>query len=582
MGNSLRDMLLSSKGIKAIGIKKMAREFVSNDKKWEALDNSVPYYKVPSIERVLFAIETQDKIGEDGTGIGKLSPSDDIFSIAYSPYQLTQKSIAVCQSENFLCAEYRVSDDIVHCAILNKSTKEIKKAFAYNLKDESITPYSFFTGEMLGEALILASISLHRELIEEKLPFLEAEETPEIIEDIILNDNGLDVGVPPSGNFPTIIKSQIEQFICDEIVIGEPLVFCHKRSDKVSSFEELLKNEAIKLADGTDPLVPKLTAAYQVPSWMPRLLRKTVRFIGTDDSAGNMFMYGPSGSGKTLGCRAMAQAMGLPYYTHVFSSDSDLYNSTVQVIPQTGQTADLSYDDIRYSPEDAYKTLTGEVVSGITSEEVFEAYTKQGGGYVTVPSTIVEAIQKPSLLELQEVFTAPPAVVTFLNSLLDGSRTIRLMTGETIARDPKSIICVTTNVGYAGYRESTESFLDRFTPIKIDTPTDDELKARLVANTGITNKSTLWWLCEVRNKTAEWVEENGITQATYGYRMLEKVVRDMQFRIEDGDDVVTATREAAIDIIPFHISRNDDEQREFIDAVLTPEILKLKPKGGKM
>lgn len=579
MGNSLRDMLLCSKGIKAIGIKKMGRELIPSDKKHESVDSSVPYYSVPSIERILFAVETQDKVREYEL---EISPSDDIVSIAYNLYQLRHKSIAVCQSDDFLCAEYRVNDDIVHCAVLNKSTKEIKKAFVYNLKDESVAPYSLFNGDMLGEALILASIVLHKKPIADILSASEAEKTAEIIEDVILNYNGLDVGIPSSGNFPPIIKSQIKQFICDEVVLGEPLVFCHKKSDKVGSFEELLKNEAIKLADGTDPLVPKLTAAYQVPIWMPRLLRKTARFIGTDDSAGNMFMYGPSGSGKTLGCRAMAQAMGLPYYTHVFSSDSDLYNSTVQVIPQTGQTTDLSYDDIRYSPEDAYKTLTGEMVSGITSEEVFNAYLKQGGGYVTVPSSIIEAIQKPSLLELQEVFTAPPAVVTFLNSLLDGSRTIRLMTGETIARDPKSIICVTTNVGYAGYRESTESFLDRFTPIKIDTPTDNELKARLVANTGIADKSTLWWLCEVRNKTAEWVEENGITQATYGYRMLEKVVRDMQFRMEDGDDIVSATREAAMDVIPFHISRNDDEQREFIDAVLTPELLKLKSKGGKM
>lgn len=164
-----------------------------------------------------------------------------------------------------------------------------------------------------------------------------------------------------------------------------------------------------------------------------------------------------------------------------------------------------------------------------------------------------------------------------MNSLLDGSKVIRLVTGETIVRHPKSIIAITTNVGYSGYRESTESFLDRLTPVKVDTPTEKELINRLVLNTKIEDTTTLAWLCKLRSKAEEFVVSNGITGSTYGYRMLEKVVRDIQLRLENDDESIKeATVEAAKEIIPYHISRNDEEQKDFIDSVITPLSLELK------
>ena len=178
------------------------------------------------------------------------------------------------------------------------------------------------------------------------------------------------------------------------------------------------------------------------------------------------------------------------------------------------------------------------------------------------------------MLELQELFTAPPAVVTFLNSVLDGSRSIRLITGETIHRHPKSVVIVTTNIGYAGYRESTESFLDRVTPLSVELPENEVLKQRLRANTGFDNDKVLSWLCDLAAMTKEYINDNGISHSTVGYRMIEKVVRDIQFRVEEcGEGLRSAAESSTREIVSFHVSRNLQEQEDFIKSVITVSLL---------
>lgn len=545
---TLREMLISKKAANTTppAVYETHRTSVSDVDKDPSIPDSVPYYTINAVTIVV------EKV-------------------------LNNNGYAVCKNDKFICAEYEKNNK-TYCAVLNVDTNEIKRAFVVD-DSGNITPFSFFSDDdSLGEALVLVGIGKIYENDSNTLPSIESSNKLLYYADLVINSDALNVEIPASGNFSPVTQRQVDSYACHTLLEGTPHIFIKPSdSDKylpTVTFEDLVRNQDLKLSDGKEELVPKLDV-YVVPPWLHKAVKKIVRFYDCDDSAGNLMLYGPSGSGKTLGCKAMAQVMGLPYYTHVFSSDSDLYNSTVQVLPKTGNDVELSYDDIRYNPEDSYCKITGEQVDGITSNEVFEAYTASKNGYNTVPSAIIEAIQKPSFLELQEVFTAPPAVVTFLNSLIDGSKSIRLITGETISRHPKSIIAITTNVGYSGYRESTESFLDRLTPIKVSTPTDEDIIARLIANTGMDKQSSLAWLCELRRKCEEFVIENGITHATYGYRMLEKVVREIQFRVEDGENLKDATIGAAMEIIPYHISRNDEEQKELIDSVITPETLKL-------
>lgn len=531
-------------------------------------------------------------------------------------HQDENTNIAVCRTEDFLCAEVHCEEwEYTPCAILNEKTREIKYAFLYDEKNQRpMCQYAFFVTSVDVDGNLISVESCQYAIlavgIAHLMDGLKSEENPpewymdimSMLEDlrdkseispefmqtfadfVFHHKDGLEsLSVPASGVFPNISGEVLEQFKCDECLFGKPSIFMSNlnQSPVVEVSLDDLKAE-LNFNSGEDSEssieLKQQLASYVVPAYLPPLAKKIKRFYAEDTTSTNIMFYGESGSGKTMACKALAYSLGVPYYTHVFSSDSDVNNCTTLILPNTSSSqkaVSLSFDDISYAPSEAYEKLTGEHKDGVTSGEVFELYLQQQDkGYTAVNSAIIEAIQKPSVLELQELFTAPPAVVTFLNSVLDGSRSIRLITGETIHRHPKSVVVVTTNIGYAGYRESTESFLDRVTPLSVELPENEVLKQRLRANTGFDNDKVLSWLCDLAAMTKEYINDNGISHFTVGYRMIEKVVRDIQFRVEEcGEDLRSAAESSTREIVSFHVSRNLQEQEDFIKSVITVSLL---------
>lgn len=531
-------------------------------------------------------------------------------------HQDENTNIAVCHTGDFLCAEVHCEEwEYTPCAILNEKTREIKYAFLYDEENQRpLCPYVFFvTNIHVGSTPISVENCQYAILavgIAHLMNGLESEENPpdwymeitsmlkylrdkpkispeflQTFADFVFHHkDGLEnLSVPANGVFPNISGKVFEQFKCDECLFGKPSIFMSssKQSQVAKVSLDELKTDLDFNPDGNSESSIELKqqlASYVVPAYLPPLAKKIKRFYAEDTTSTNIMFYGESGSGKTMACKALAYSLGVPYYTHVFSSDSDVNNCTTLILPNTSSSqkaVSLSFEDISYAPSEAYEKLTGEHKDGVTSGEVFELYLKQQDkGYTAVNSAIIEAIQKPSVLELQELFTAPPAVVTFLNSVLDGSRSIRLITGETIHRHPKSVVIVTTNIGYAGYRESTESFLDRVTPLSVELPENEVLKQRLRANTGFDNDKVLSWLCDLAAMTKEYINDNGISHSTVGYRMIEKVVRDIQFRVEEcGEGLRSAAESSTREIVSFHVSRNLQEQEDFIKSVITVSLL---------
>lgn len=482
------------------------------------------YMEIPSLTALLKAISCSDK----------------------------DTNIAVCRAGDFLCAEVHCEEwEYTPCAILNTKTREIKYAFLYDKENQRpLCPYTFFVTsvnmdgntipvESCQYAILAVGIAHLMDGLESKEnpPYWYMEITsmlkylrdkpkisPELLETfadfVFHHKDGLEsLSIPASGVFPNISGEALEQFKCDECLFGKPSIFMSNlnQSPVVEVSLDDLKAE-LNFNSGEDSEssieLKQQLASYVVPAYLPPLAKKIKRFYAEDTTSTNIMFYGESGSGKTMACKALAYSLGVPYYTHVFSSDSDVNNCTTLILPNTSSSQEavsLSFEDISYAPSEAYEKLTGEHKDGVTSGEVFELYLQQQDkGYTAVNSAIIEAIQKPSVLELQELFTAPPAVVTFLNSVLDGSRSIRLITGETIHRHPKSVVVVTTNIGYAGYRESTESFLDRVTPLSVELPENEVLKQRLRANTGFDNDKVLSWLCDLAAMTKEYINDNGI------------------------------------------------------------------------
>lgn len=536
-------------------------------------------------------------------------------------YSDKDTNIAVCRTKDFLCAEVHCEEwEYTPCAILNEKTREIKYAFLYDEENQRpLCPYAFFVTSVnmdgntipvescqyaiftVGIAHLMDKLEfearLKQELPDWYIEFVnmfnyfiddKTKPSPEFLQmfaDFVFHHkDGIEsLSVPASGIFPNISGEALEQFKCDECLFGKPSIFMSNlnQSPVVEVSLDDLKAE-LNFNSGEDSEssieLKQQLASYVVPAYLPPLAKKIKRFYAEDTTSTNIMFYGESGSGKTMACKALAYSLGVPYYTHVFSSDSDVNNCTTLILPNTSSSQEavsLSFEDISYAPSEAYEKLTGEHKDGVTSGEVFELYLQQQDkGYTAVNSAIIEAIQKPSVLELQELFTAPPAVVTFLNSVLDGSRSIRLITGETIHRHPKSVVVVTTNIGYAGYRESTESFLDRVTPLSVELPENEVLKQRLRANTGFDNDKVLSWLCDLAAMTKEYINDNGISHSTVGYRMIEKVVRDIQFRVEEcGEDLRSAAESSIREIVSFHVSRNLQEQEDFIKSVITVSLL---------
>lgn len=535
-------------------------------------------------------------------------------------HQNENTNIAVCRTGDFLCAEVHCEKwEYTSCAIFNEKTREIKYAFLYDEENQRpLCPYTFFVtsvnmdGNTISvESCQYAILAVGVAHLMDKLEFKarlsqnppewymditsmlenlrdKSKISPEFLQTfadfVFHHKDGLEgLSVPASRTFPYIVEEALEQFKCDECLLGNPSIFMndiketHNAEISLDELKTDLDFNPDDDSEGSLELKQQL-ASYVVPAYLPPLAKKIKRFYAEDTTSTNIMFYGESGSGKTMACKALAYSLGVPYYTHVFSSDSDVNNCTTLILPNTSNSqkaVSLSFEDISYAPSEAYEKLTGEHKDDVTSSEVFELYLQQQDkGYTAVNSAIVEAIQKPSVLELQELFTAPPAVVTFLNSVLDGSRSIRLITGETIHRHPKSVVIVTTNIGYAGYRESTESFLDRVTPLSVELPENEVIKQRLRANTGFDNDKVLSWLCDLAAMTKEYIENNGISHSTVGYRMLEKVVRDIQFRTEEcSEDLRSAAESSTKEIVSFHVSRNLQEQEDFIKSVITVSLL---------
>lgn len=316
-------------------------------------------------------------------------------------------------------------------------------------------------------------------------------------------------------------------------------------------------------------LIPKLPEWYIIPPEVVDICKHAQKTTGRPMQMRNFLLRGPAGTGKTMGAKAIAAGLGLPYMKYTCSANTEIFDFTGMIFPETDEVSTgsseldrereilksmggISYanvaklmrlpdlDDMDYDPAGVYQALTGvenlaatvqdcmSVVLEKVTEKV-QALSKRtenrqssGQNYTYVETDFVKALKHGYLVEVQEPSTIiQPGVLVGLNSLLEQEGSITLPTGEIIRRHPDTVVIVTTNVSYEGCRSMNQSVVDRMSLVKdIELPEPEVMVQRAMAVTGCADEYLVSQMVQVVNDMADYCRKNSITDGACGMRSL--------------------------------------------------------------
>ena len=316
-------------------------------------------------------------------------------------------------------------------------------------------------------------------------------------------------------------------------------------------------------------LIPKLPEWYIIPPEVVDICKHAQKTTGRPMQMRNFLLRGPAGTGKTMGAKAIAAGLGLPYMKYTCSANTEIFDFTGMIFPETDEVSTgsseldrereilksmggISYanvaklmrlpdlDDMDYDPAGVYQALTGvenlaatvQDCMSVVLEKVTEkvqalskrAENRQSSGqnYTYVEADFVKALKHGYLVEVQEPSTIiQPGVLVGLNSLLEQEGSITLPTGEIIRRHPDTVVIVTTNVSYEGCRPMNQSVVDRMSLVKdIELPEPEVMVQRAMAVTGCADEYLVSQMVQVVNDMADYCRKNSITDGACGMRSL--------------------------------------------------------------
>ena len=355
----------------------------------------------------------------------------------------------------------------------------------------------------------------------------------------------INITVDKSGNLMRVSQGQLDSgsFVPTSVTAGEFTIFSKtgpaviKKAGVVVEHTDFVGKypltpgrtlSALELS-----LIPKLPEWYIIPPEVVDICKHAQKTTGRPMQMRNFLLRGPAGTGKTMGAKAIAAGLGLPYMKYTCSANTEIFDFTGMIFPETDAVSTgsseldrereilksmggISYanvaklmrfpdlDDMDYDPAGVYQALTGvenlaatvQDCMSVVLEKVTEkvqalskrAETRQSSGqnYTYVETDFVKALKHGYLVEVQEPSTIiQPGVLVGLNSLLEQEGSITLPTGEIIRRHPDTVVIVTTNVSYEGCRQMNQSVVDRMSLVKdIELPEPEVMVQRAMAVTG--------------------------------------------------------------------------------------------------
>lgn len=391
----------------------------------------------------------------------------------------------------------------------------------------------------------------------------------------------INITVDKSGNLMRVSQGQLDSgsFVPTSVTAGEFTIFAKtgpaviKKAGVVVEHADFVGKypltpgrtlSALELS-----LIPKLPEWYIIPPEVVDICKHAQKTTGRPMQMRNFLLRGPAGTGKTMGAKAIAAGLGLPYMKYTCSANTEIFDFTGMIFPETDAVSTgsseldrereilksmggISYanvaklmrlpdlDDMDYDPAGVYQALTGvenlaatvQDCMSVVLEKVTEkvqalskrAETRQSSGqnYTYVETDFVKALKHGYLVEVQEPSTIiQPGVLVGLNSLLEQEGSITLPTGEIIRRHPDTVVIVTTNVSYEGCRQMNQSVVDRMSLVKdIELPEPEVMVQRAMAVTGCADEYLVSQMVQVVNDMADYCRKNSITDGACGMRSL--------------------------------------------------------------
>lgn len=391
----------------------------------------------------------------------------------------------------------------------------------------------------------------------------------------------INITVDKSGNLMRVSQGQLDSgsFVPTSVTAGEFTIFAKtgpsvikkagvvvEHTDFVGKYPLTPRRtlSALELS-----LIPKLPEWYIIPPEVVDICKHAQKTTGRPIQMRNFLLRGPAGTGKTMGAKAIAAGLGLPYMKYTCSANTEIFDFTGMIFPETDAVSTgspeldrereilksmggISYanvaklmrlpdlDDMDYDPAGVYQALTGvenlaatvQDCMSVVLEKVTEkvqalskrAENRQSSGqnYAYVETDFVKALKHGYLVEVQEPSTIiQPGVLVGLNSLLEQEGSITLPTGEIIRRHPDTVVIVTTNVSYEGCRSMNQSVVDRMSLVKdINLPEPEVMVQRAMAVTGCADEYLVSQMVQVVNDMADYCRKNSITDGACGMRSL--------------------------------------------------------------
>ena len=433
----------------------------------------------------------------------------------------------------------------------------------------------------------------------------------------------INITVDKSGNLMRVSQGQLDSgsFVPTSVTAGEFTIFAKtgpaviKKAGVVVEHTDFVGKypltpgrtlSALELS-----LIPKLPEWYIIPPEVVDICKHAQKTTGRPMQMRNFLLRGPAGTGKTMGAKAIAAGLGLPYMKYTCSANTEIFDFTGMIFPETDAVSTgspeldrereilksmggISYanvaklmrlpdlDDMDYDPAGVYQALTGvenlaatvQDCMSVVLEKVTEkvqalskrAENRQSSGqnYAYVETDFVKALKHGYLVEVQEPSTIiQPGVLVGLNSLLEQEGSITLPTGEIIRRHPDTVVIVTTNVSYEGCRSMNQSVVDRMSLVKdIELPEPEVMVQRAMAVTGCADEYLVSQMVQVVNDMADYCRKNSITDGACGMRSLIDWVISAEI---SGDPYLSAKYTV------ISKATADEEDREaLITAILAP------------
>lgn len=391
----------------------------------------------------------------------------------------------------------------------------------------------------------------------------------------------INITVDKSGNLMRVSQGQLDSgsFVPTSVTAGEFTIFAKtgpaviKKAGVVVEHTDFVGKYPLTpgrtLSALEQSLIPKLPEWYIIPPEVVDICKHAQKTTGRPMQMRNFLLRGPAGTGKTMGAKAIAAGLGLPYMKYTCSANTEIFDFTGMIFPETDAVSTgsleldrereilksmggISYanvaklmrlpdlDDMDYDPAGVYQALTGvenlaatvqdcmSVVLEKVTEKVqalskrAESRQSSGQNYTYVETDFVKALKHGYLVEVQEPSTIiQPGVLVGLNSLLEQEGSITLPTGEIIRRHPDTVVIVTTNVSYEGCRQMNQSVVDRMSLVKdIELPEPEVMVQRAMAVTGCADEYLVSQMVQVVNDMADYCRKNSITDGACGMRSL--------------------------------------------------------------